>query len=69
MLFQCHQESTQFNIVLVLLNRIFNHKLKLKKLSKLRIFFVVVFVVVVQCQGYENCYKIEEEVRKHFDLF
>ena len=61
MLFQCHQESTQFNIVSVLLNIIFKHNLK-KLLNSLEFFFV-------QCQGYENYYKIVKGVRKLFELF
>ena len=35
MLFQCHQESTQFNIVSALLNIIFKHNLK-KLLNSLK---------------------------------
>ena len=46
MLFQCHQESDQFNIALVLLNIIFKHNLK-KLLNSLEF-------LLVQCQGYEN---------------
>ena len=60
MLFQCHQESTQFNIVSVLLNIIFKHNLK--KLKLFGIFFV-------QCQGYENYYTVVKGVLKLFELF
>ena len=37
MLFQCHQESAQFNIVSLLLNMIFKHNLK-KLLNSLEFF-------------------------------
>ena len=37
MLFQCHEESAQFNIILVLLNIIFKHNLQ-KLLNSLEFF-------------------------------
>ena len=61
MLFQCHQESAQFNIVSVLLNIICKHNLK-KLLNSLEFVFV-------QCQGYENYCKVVKGVRKLFELF
>ena len=61
MLFQYHQESVQFNIILALLNIIFKHNLK-KLLKSFGIFFV-------QCQGYENYCKVVEGVQKLFRLF
>ena len=45
MLFQCHQESTQFNFVLVFLNIVFKQH-NLRKLFN------------SQCQGYENYFKV-----------
>ena len=45
MLFQCHRESAQFNIVSVLLNIIFKHNS----------FLNISFLFFVQYQGYENC--------------
>ena len=60
MLFQCHQESAQFNIS-VLLNIILKHNLK-KLLKSLEYFFV-------QCQRYETYCKVVKEVRKLFELF
>ena len=61
MLFQCHQESAQFNIVSLLLNIIFKHNLK-KLLNSLEFSFV-------QRQGYENYCKVVKGVQKHFELF
>ena len=53
MLFQCHQESDQFNIVSVLLNTIFKNNFK-KLLNSLEFFFYC---------------KVVKEVRKLFELF
>ena len=61
MLFQCHQESAQFYIVLILLNIIFKHNSK-KLLNSLEFVFV-------QCQGYENYCKVLKGVQKLFELF
>ena len=61
MLFQCHQQSDRFNIVLALLDIIFKHNFK-KLLNSLDFFFV-------QCQGYENYCKVVKGVRKLFELF
>ena len=61
MLFQCHQLSDRFNIVLALLDIIFKHNLK-KLLNSLEFLFV-------QCQGYENYCKIVKGVRKRFEQF
>ena len=61
MLFQCHQESAQFNIVSLLLNIIFKHNLK-KLLNSLEFCFV-------QRQGYENYCKVVKGVQKLFELF
>ena len=60
MLFQCHQESAQFDIVSVFLNIIFKHNLK-KLLNSLEFFFV-------QCQSYESYWKVVKGVRKLFQL-
>ena len=61
MLFQCHQESAQFNIVSLLSNITFKHNFK-KLLNSLEFFFV-------QCQGYENYCKVVKGVQKLFELF
>ena len=61
MLFQCHQESAQFDIVSVLLYIIFKHNFK-KLLNSLEFFFV-------QCQGYENYGKVVKGVQKLLELF
>ena len=58
LLFQCHQESAQF-IVSVLLNIIFKHNLKTVKLFG--IFFV-------QCQRYKNYCKVIKGVQELFEL-
>ena len=60
MLFQYHQESVQFNIILALLNIIFK---QFKKTVK------VFGIFFVQCQGYENYCKVVKGVRKLFRLF
>ena len=60
-LFQCHQECAQFNIILALLNIIFKHNFK-KTVKLLEISFV-------QCQGSENYCKVVKGVRKLFELF
>ena len=61
MLFQCHQESAQFDIVSLLLNIIFKHNFK-KLLNSLEFFFV-------QSQGYENYCRAVKGVRKLFEQF
>ena len=61
MLFKCHQESAQFNIVSVLLNISFKNNLK-KLLNSLELFFA-------QCQGYENYCKFVKGARKLFEQF
>ena len=61
MLFQCRQESAQFNIVSVLLNIIFKHNLQ-KLSNSLEFFFFV------QYQDYENYCKVVKGVRKLFEL-
>ena len=61
MLFQCHQESAQFNIVSVLLNIIFKHNLKIL-LNSLEFVFV-------QCQQDENYCEVVKGVQKLFVLF
>ena len=61
MLFQCHQECAQCNIVSVLLNIIFKYNLN-KLLNSLEFFFVL-------CQGYENYCKVTKGLRKLFELF
>ena len=60
MLFQYHQESVQFNIILALLNMIFK---QFKKTVK------VFGIFFVQCQTYENYCKVVKGVRKLFRLF
>ena len=51
MMFHCHQESAQFNIVSELLSIIFKHNLK-KLLNSLE------FLFFVQCQWYGNYCKV-----------
>ena len=61
MLFQCHQESAEFNIVSVLLDIIFKHNLK-KLLNSFEFFFV-------QCQGYENYCKVVKGYENFLSYF
>ena len=51
MLFQCHEESAQFNIILVLLNIIFKHNLQ-KLLNSLEFFSMSgVWELLQSCKG------------------
>ena len=64
MLFHFHQESAQFNIVLLLLRIIFEHNLK-KLLNALEF-------SIVQCQGYKNYCKVVkgyQNLLSYFELY